>query len=103
MTKEELAIRSSIGFYVFSAPGCNEELIQTAGLRLLSATNTTENAAQIARRWHEARQRRKPELIAGEGTVNFEGLQRFLACTQTLAQERRLLRWIYVARKEANG
>lgn len=102
VTKEELAIRSAIGFYVFSPPGCNEELIRTAGLRLLSATNTTENAARIAEQWHDARQRRKEELIAAEGTGDFEGLQRFLACTQTLAREERLLRWVYVARKESN-
>lgn len=77
MTKEELAIRSSIGFYAFSAPGCNEGLIQTAGLCLLHAADTTENTAQIAQRWHEARQRRKPELIVVEGAVNFEELHDF--------------------------
>jgi SAM-dependent methyltransferase len=103
VTKEELAIRSSIGFYIFNPPGCNEELIKTAGLRLLCATNTTESAAQIAKQWHDARQRRKPELIAAEGVSDFEGLQRFLACTHTLARERRLLRWVYVACKDLNG
>jgi ubiquinone/menaquinone biosynthesis C-methylase UbiE len=103
VTKEELAIRSAIGFYVFSPPGCNEELIQRAGLRLLSATNTTENAAQIATQWHHARQRRKEDLTATEGRDNFEELQRFLSCTHTLARERRLLRWLYVARKDAQG
>jgi SAM-dependent methyltransferase len=102
VTKEELAIRSSIGFYVFNPPGCNEALIERAGLRLLSATDTTESAAQIARQWHDARQRRKQELVAAEGAGNFEGLQRFLSCTYTLSRDRRLLRWVYVACKDSN-
>jgi SAM-dependent methyltransferase len=101
ITNEEVATRSSIGNYVFSPPGTTEELIQAAGLHLFRAMDTTENAARIAKRWHDARQRRAIELIAVEGTANFEGLQRFLSCAYTLALERRLLRWVYVARKDA--
>jgi SAM-dependent methyltransferase len=99
ITHEEIATRSSIGYYVFSPPGVNEELIQAAGLQLASAMDTTENAASIAKRWHDARAARQDPLIAAEGLANFEGLQRFLSCVHTLGLEKRLLRKVYLARK----
>lgn len=102
VTHEEIARRSSIGFYVFSPPGINEQLIAAAGLRLTRAMDTTENVVQIAKQWHDARQKRMTELIAVEGVVHFEGLQRFLFSTYTLALERRLLRFVYVARQNGS-
>lgn len=99
VSHEEIACRSSIGFYVFSPPGENEKLIQNAGLELLKISDTTAAAAGIAKRWHDARQARKDELIHAEGTTTFEGLQRFLRCVQTLTEERRLFRFLYVAAK----
>jgi SAM-dependent methyltransferase len=100
ISNEELATRSSIGFYVFSPPGVTEQLIEAAGLRLVSTMDTTENAARIAKRWRDARQKQSQDLIAAEGRVNFDGLQRFLDCVHTLTAERRLLRNVYVACKE---
>ncbi|HEX4770802.1 MAG TPA: class I SAM-dependent methyltransferase [Bryobacteraceae bacterium] len=101
LTNEEVATRSSIGIYVFSPPGTNEQLIQIAGLRVIHGTDTTGSAEVISKRWHDARQRRAAELVAVEGMANFSGLQRFLSCVHTLTAERRLLRWVYLARKEA--
>jgi SAM-dependent methyltransferase len=98
VTHEEVARRSSIGFYVFTPPGENERLIRQAGFQLVSATNTTEGAATIARRWHDARQKHRDELMTAEGE-RFEGLQQFLKCVQTLTEQKRLLRFLYVARK----
>ena len=97
----EIATRSSIGYYEFSPPGENEQLIKAAGFCLLSVTDSSEAAAGIAKRWSNARERRKDELIAAEGQENFEGLQRFLSCVYTLTSEKRLLRLVYLARKEA--
>jgi hypothetical protein len=101
VTNEEIATRSSIGIYVFSPPGTNGGLMEQVGLRVERADDTTANMAGIAKRWHDARQKRAVELVAVEGTANFEGLQRFLSCVHTLAVERRLLRWMYLARKLA--
>ena len=67
----------------------------------MNATDTSTPAAEIAERWREARERAKDTLIAAEGLANFEGLQRFLACVHTLTSEKRLLRLVYLARKEA--
>jgi SAM-dependent methyltransferase len=98
---EEIATRSSIGYYIFSPPGENEKLIVAAGFRIISVKDTTIAAAQISKRWHDARIRRKEELIALEGQAAFDTTQRFLQCVHRLTSEKRLLRYTYLARKEA--
>ncbi|HXM02297.1 MAG TPA: methyltransferase domain-containing protein [Chthoniobacterales bacterium] len=100
LSHEEIATRSSIGFYVYSPPGENERSIERAGFCQIRITDATDNAARIAQRWHHAREKRKEELVAAEGTINFEGLQRFLSCVQLLTSERRLLRYLYIASKK---
>ena len=99
VSHEEIATRSSIGFYVYSPPGENERLMKRAGFDQIRVTDTTEGAAQIAKRWHEARGKRKQELVAMEGDGNYEGLQKFLSCAHILTSERRLLRCLYVGTK----
>ena len=99
VSHEEIATRSSIGMYLFSPPGENERLIEQAGFRLLEARDTTESAATLSKRWHDARNKRKSALAAIETEVNFVGLQRFLSCVHSLTSERRLLRFLYVMEK----
>ncbi len=99
ISAEEIATRSSIGFYFYSPPGVNERLLEQARFSQVVTTDTTENAAQISQKWHDAREKRKAELVTAEGSSNFEGLQRFLSGVHTLNSERRLLRYLYCARK----
>ncbi|HKR82852.1 MAG TPA: methyltransferase domain-containing protein [Terriglobales bacterium] len=99
ISHEEISSRSSIGYYLFSPPGENERLLERAGFRLVHVLDTTASAATIANRWHQAREKRKAELIAVEGDNNFEGLQRFLSCVHNLTAERRLLRYLYAVSK----
>jgi SAM-dependent methyltransferase len=101
VTQEDVAIRSSVGLYVFSPPGENERLIGRAGFTLLSATDLTAGAEAIAQRWHDARAQHRDELVAREGEANFAGLQRFLSCVHRLSLERRLSRYGYLAEKTA--
>jgi len=101
VSHEELAVRSSIGFYLFVPPGENERLIDRAGFTLVSCEDVTGAAAAIAQRWHDARERHRMELVDREGDANFAGLQRFLACVQRLSAERRLSRYSYLAEKTA--
>lgn len=56
VSQEELAVRSSIGWYLFVPPGENERLIARAGFRLLSSQDVTAAAEVIAQRWHVARE-----------------------------------------------
>jgi SAM-dependent methyltransferase len=99
VSHEEIAIRSSIGFYLFVPPGENERLLTAAGFSLLGVEDVTANAADVARRWHDARARQREALVAREGETNFDGLQRFLMCVHTLSVERRLSRFAYLAEK----
>jgi len=99
VSNEEIAIRSSIGMYFFSPRGENERLIEQSGLKLIEARDTTDSAALLSKRWHDAREKRKTTLVATEGEANFAGVQRFLECVHTLTAEKRLLRFLYIAIK----
>ena len=95
----EIATRSSIGFYIFVPPGANEAMLRNAGFDVVSVQDVTDNAAQVALRWHDARARHREALVAREGETNFDGLQRFLSCVHELSVERRLSRFAYLAEK----
>jgi SAM-dependent methyltransferase len=99
VTSEELAIRSSIGHYLFLPMGENERLIREAGFTLLRADDLTASAEAIAGKWRDAREKRRENLIKIEGENNFQGLQNFLACVHQVSKERRLSRYAYLAQK----
>jgi SAM-dependent methyltransferase len=101
VTNEELAQRSSIGLFVFTPRGLNEELIVNAGFRLLAQHDVTENAVQVSHRWRCARQTLRKELVQIEGGERYEGVQKFLGAVHRLTQERRLSRIAYLVEKIA--
>jgi hypothetical protein len=97
VTNDELALRSSIGLFLFVPPGVNERLMESAGLRLVQQEDVTDNAAAISGRWHQARQERRDDLLRIEGEQRFEGLQQFFGAVHRLTSERRLSRIVYLA------
>ena len=99
LSNEEIATRSSIGFYLFLAPGENERMIADAGLHLILTKDLTEAAEHIAGRWFRARECRRESLISIETEENFLGLQKFLHCVYKVSLERRLSRFLYLATK----
>ena len=99
ITNEEIAARTSIGFFVLSLRQEDERLLDLAGFELVRCKDTTDNVAEVARRWRDARAVRREELVGHEGEETFEGIQRFLTVTCTLASERRLARYTFLARK----
>ncbi|HTC65208.1 MAG TPA: class I SAM-dependent methyltransferase [Candidatus Saccharimonadales bacterium] len=99
ITNEEIAARSSIGYYIFVPRGENERLIQEAGFTFVQALDTTQQAAEISQRWRDARAKRMTALQQMEGEANFEGLQKFLSRVHTLTSSGRLARFLYVAEK----
>ena len=101
VTNDELALRSSIGLFLFVPPGVNEQLIEMAGLHLVRQEDVTENAALVSERWRQARQRYKDALLQSEGEERFEGLQQFFAAVHRLTTERRLSRIVYLVEKHA--
>lgn len=100
ISREEILRRSSIGYYLFSPPGENERLLRYAGFGLAETMDTTAGAGNIAQRWHDGRARHTEEVIAVEGDAEFNSLQNLLSSASQLTAERRLLRYVYLARKE---
>jgi SAM-dependent methyltransferase len=99
ITNDELALRSSIGLFLFVPAGFNERLIEQAGFRLVRQEDVTENAARISGRWHRAREAHKDDLVRIEGEERFAGLQRFFEAVERLTSERRLSRIAYLTEK----
>jgi len=99
VTNDELALRSSIGLFLFAPPGVNERLIEQAGFHLVRQEDVTGNAALVSGRWHQAREAHRSSLLETEGEARFENLQRFFGAVHRLTTERRLSRIAYVAEK----
>jgi SAM-dependent methyltransferase len=99
LSNEEIASRSAIGYMLFTPPGENERLLQEAGLTLLHTRDVTDKSAVVSKRWSEARARRREELLQLEGEAEFEQTQCWLSAVHTLASERRVSRFAFVAQK----
>jgi SAM-dependent methyltransferase len=99
LTNEEVRERSSIGFFMFTPVGCNERLLAQSGFVVREVRDVTCAVTSVSGRWREARSERRDALVKLEGEEGFLGLQRFLDAVHTLASERRLSRYMYLASK----
>ena len=99
VTSDELALRNSMGFFVFSPPGENECLIESAELRLLRADDATDTIALTAARVRAERAQGEALLAAAEGRTRYDARQKFLEVVHRLASERRLARIAFLAEK----
>jgi SAM-dependent methyltransferase len=95
LTNEDLALRSSIGLFLFVPPGITEKMIEEAGLRLDHKEDVSDNAAQVADRWRRARERHRDDVLKIEGEERFASFQRFFGAVHRLTSERRLSRIAY--------
>jgi ubiquinone/menaquinone biosynthesis C-methylase UbiE len=100
---DEIVTRASIGYFVFLPLGDDERLLKEAGFEVLAVEDATENMAEMAARWRDARAEREGALREIEGDDTFEGQQRFLEVASRLARERRLSRFIYLAEKRSSA
>lgn len=99
LTGEEIAIRSSAGFFLFVPRDYDEAVIAQSGLRLLVCRDVTGNMAEVAERRRAARDARSAALREVEGEATYEAQQNFLAVASRLAAEGRLSRFVYVSEK----
>jgi len=99
VSNEELAARSSIGYFLFAPPGVNERLIQAAGFELVRQEDVTQNAAAVSKGWYDARAEDRDALVQIEGEEGFAGLQRFFSTVHHLTSQRRLSRFAYMVEK----
>lgn len=98
--REEMVTRSgSMGDFVFTAPGVDERLLDSAGFELMQVEDVTPNMAAVAGAWRGARARHSAELDRFEGADANADTQAFLGVVERLASERRLSRLAYLARK----
>ncbi len=99
VTNDELRLRSSIGFFLFTPAGYNERVLVDVGFTVVETRNVTHATATISNKWREARAKRREALARIEGEEAFEHLQRFLEAVYTLSSEHRLSRFMYLASK----
>lgn len=103
LTKDEIAIRSSIGYFLFAAPDIDAYLVQQAGFELIRRHDATQSVADVAGRWLAARAKRETTLRDMEGDATFEGTQQFLEVAHRVSDERRLSRFIFLAHKAVSA
>jgi SAM-dependent methyltransferase len=101
LTNDEIAVRGSIGFFLFVPRDYDKRVIAQCGLGLLICEDVTANMASIAERRGAARAAREPALREIEGDQVYEGQQEFLAVAARIAREGRLSRFLYVSEKRA--
>jgi 2-polyprenyl-3-methyl-5-hydroxy-6-metoxy-1,4-benzoquinol methylase len=99
LTNDEIAIRGSIGFFLFVPLDYDRSVITQCGLRLLVCEDVTANMAEMAERRGAARAARSHLLREIEGAETYNGQQTFFAVAARIAKERRLSRFLYVAEK----
>lgn len=99
LTDQEIATRASIGFFVFVPLGEDERILRESGLEVLEVMDVTSNMENVAKRWHDAREKRAESLIRIEGEETFRGTQKFLEVAHAIARDRRLSRFAYLARR----
>jgi SAM-dependent methyltransferase len=98
--REEMVARSgSMGDFVFTPPGLDETLLNSAGFELTRVEDVTPNMEAVAAAWREARASHAVELDQLEGAEANAKFQEFLAVVERLASERRLSRLAFLARK----
>jgi SAM-dependent methyltransferase len=100
LRRDEIAARSdSMGEFVFTPPGVDEQLVVDAGFVDVRVEDATENMWEVPRRWRDAREQHGSELDEIEGHDANAAFQRFLEMVEMLARERRLSRIAIVARR----
>ncbi|CBJ39798.1 putative sam-dependent methyltransferase protein (plasmid) [Ralstonia solanacearum CMR15] len=96
VSKEEILLRGTPGYFLYTPIGLNERLIEQAGLRLDMQADLTHSITALSERWHAAREKRSEVLTATEGDEAFARMQSFLTATHRVSVEGRLSRWVFV-------
>jgi len=99
LTNHEIAVRGSIGFFLFVPLDYDRTVIAQCGLRLLVCEDVTANMAEMAERRGAARASRSHLLREIEGAETYDGQQTLFAIAARIAKERRLSRFLYVVER----
>ena len=100
LSRDEIFDRSrSMGHFLFTPAGEHERVIEKAGFIELDVKDVTDTIATVSKRWRDAREKRRVQLLETETPDEFESLQLMLSAAHTLAKEHRLSRFAYRASK----
>jgi len=99
VSASEFAARSSIGEFVFAPRGENEMILGESGFRDVEVLDASDNIIELSRRWRDARAFHREALVALETEAGFQAIQDFLTTVHILAEEGRLLRHAFCARR----
>jgi cyclopropane fatty-acyl-phospholipid synthase-like methyltransferase len=99
ISSEEISPSGQVGSGHLVPPGLNERLIENAGFQLLSAEDLTASVEQIAKRISDGFAQHRETAAGLLGEEILKGLETHYCWKYTLAKERRLSRFMYLARK----
>ena len=99
LSNEEIAIRSSLGFFLFVPVGESERLLKEASFQDIQSKDVTDNIESVSIKWHDAREKRKDDLLKFETEDNFNGIQSFLKMVYIVTSQRRLSRFMFAVVK----
>jgi SAM-dependent methyltransferase len=97
VSNEEVRRRSVHGYTQFVAPGWNERLLESAGLRLIETEDRTTSVLENARGRLTARQAHRPELERASSAADFESQQDYLETVVELSRRGAVSRVMYLA------
>ena len=99
VTSDEIAVRTWAGAACLIPRGENEQLLQLAGFQLLSYEDLTESVVVVARRQAAAFEKYREQIVGSMGQEIYDGLASSTGMSETLADQKRLIRIAYLARK----
>jgi ubiquinone/menaquinone biosynthesis C-methylase UbiE len=99
LTKEEIAVRSSIGPFLFVPADYDPRVLEECGFKVLLREDATQNMADLAARRGAARASRSAALRAIEGEHTYESQQHFFEVAARIAREHRLSRFLFIAER----
>jgi SAM-dependent methyltransferase len=56
LSNDEIRVRSSIGYFLFTPVGCNERLLEQAGFKVREVRDLTDAVSSVSGRWRQARE-----------------------------------------------
>ena len=83
--------------------GYDEKVVADCGLKLTTREDVTQNMADLAERRRRARESRGKFLREIEGDDSYEHQQQFFEVAARIAKERRLSRFLFVAKRRVKG
>jgi SAM-dependent methyltransferase len=97
ISNEEVQLRSVYGYIHFAPPGCNEQILESAGFRLIETKDRTVSLLKNAAGRLSARAVHREALEQGEGQLVFDRQQKYLEVVIELSQRKALSRMMYLA------